>query len=46
MAEPPYFRAVMTTIRDEGSRGIAVENDAWEHLQLHHSSPLIVLPID
>ncbi len=44
--EPPYFRAVMARMRDEGSRGIAVENDAWEHLELHHSSPVIVLPIE
>lgn len=44
--EPPYFRAVMAHMRDEGSRGIAVENDAWEHLELHHSSPVIVLPIE
>lgn len=43
---PPYFRAVMTSIRDEGSRGVAVDNEAWEHLELHHSSPIIVLPIE
>jgi arginine N-succinyltransferase len=43
---PPFFRAVMAQIRDEGSRGVAVENDAWELLSLHHSSPLYILPID
>jgi arginine N-succinyltransferase len=46
MPEPPFFRAVLASIRDEGSRGIAVDNDAWEHLSLHHSSPLMVLPVD
>jgi arginine N-succinyltransferase len=44
--EPPYFRAVLTTIREEGGRGVAMDNDAWEALHLHHSSPIIVLPID
>jgi len=44
--EPPFFRAVLAHVRDEGNRGFAVEDDAWEHLRLHHSSPLMVLPID
>jgi arginine N-succinyltransferase len=43
---PPYFRAVMAQIRDEGIRGFAVSNEAWERLELHHGSPLVVLPID
>jgi arginine N-succinyltransferase len=43
--EAPFFRAVMAEVRDEGSRGVAVANDAWECLTLRHSSPLIVLPI-
>jgi arginine N-succinyltransferase len=45
-AEPPFFRAVTASIRDDPSRGIALSNDAWEHLTLHHSSPVIVLPFD
>jgi arginine N-succinyltransferase len=44
--EAPYFRAVMTTIREEGPRGVALANDAWEVLNVHHSSPLLILPID
>ena len=27
-------------------RGVALANDAWEVLNVHHSSPLILLPID
>jgi arginine N-succinyltransferase len=42
----PFFRAVLTQFRDEGQRGVAVSNDAWELLQLHHSSPLMRLPIE
>ena len=45
MPGPPYFRAVLAQIRDEGSRGVAVENDAWEILSLHHSSPILILPL-
>jgi arginine N-succinyltransferase len=44
--EPPFFRAVMTTVRDEGARGIALANDAWEVLTVRHASPLLVLPIE
>ncbi len=44
--EAPFFRAVMTQVRDEGIRGYAVANDAWEQLRLHHTSPLLVLTID
>ncbi|MFO0756903.1 MAG: arginine N-succinyltransferase [Byssovorax sp.] len=44
--EAPFFRAVMTQVRDEGHRGHAIADDAWEILELHHSSPIIVLPID
>jgi arginine N-succinyltransferase len=44
--EPPFFRAVMASVRDEGPRGHAVADDAWELLNLRHTSPLIVLPID
>lgn len=46
MPEPPFFRAVLGHYRDEGPRGIIVDNDVWETLALHHSSPLIVLPIE
>jgi len=46
MPEPPFFRAVLATLRDEGPRGVAVDDDAWETLALHHSSPVIVLPIE
>lgn len=43
--EPPYFRAVLSAFRDEGPRGLAVADDAWEHLQLRHTSPIMALPI-
>lgn len=43
--EPPYFRAVLTTIREDAGRGVAIANDAWEVLNVHHSSPIILLPI-
>jgi arginine N-succinyltransferase len=43
---PPFFRAVMAHVRDEGARGFAVEADAWEALELHHSSPIAVLPLE
>lgn len=43
--DAPFFRAVLCRYRDEGSRGIAVADDAWEHLGLKPSSPLIILPI-
>jgi arginine N-succinyltransferase len=46
MPEPPFFRAVMGSIKDDGPRGVAVDNEAWETLSLHHSSPVIVLPIE
>jgi hypothetical protein len=36
----------MAPVRDEGPRGYAVADDAWEHLNLRHTSPLIVLPIE
>jgi hypothetical protein len=42
----PFFRAVPAFIRDDGARGVAIDNDAWEVLALHHSSPVIVLPVD
>ncbi|HVY49173.1 MAG TPA: arginine N-succinyltransferase [Minicystis sp.] len=45
LPEPPFFRAIMAHVRDEGPRGFAVEADAWEHLNLHHSSPIAVLAI-
>ncbi len=44
--EAPFFRAVMTTIRDEGARGVAVANDAWELLNIRHASNLFVLRIE
>ena len=43
---PPFFRAVKAPIRDEGARGVAVGEEAWELLNLHHSSPLFVLPLE
>ena len=43
---PPFFRAVLTPYRDEGARGVAVADDAWEALELHHSAPVVVLPIE
>ncbi|HVK68094.1 MAG TPA: arginine N-succinyltransferase [Polyangium sp.] len=45
MPEPPFFRAVLGNLR-EGPRGVAIDDEAWESLSLHHSSPLIVLPIE
>jgi arginine N-succinyltransferase len=45
-SEPPFFRAVVTGLREDPARGIAVGNDAWEHLALHHSSPVLALPFD
>jgi arginine N-succinyltransferase len=44
--EPPFFRAVMAKVRDEGPRGYAVADDAWELLNLRHTSPIVVLPIE
>jgi len=44
--EPPFFRAMLGPIRDDGARGVAVDDEIWESLALHHSSPVIVLPID
>jgi arginine N-succinyltransferase len=43
--EPPFFRAVLSAFRDEGARGLAIADDAWEHLQLRHTSPVLALPI-
>jgi arginine N-succinyltransferase len=45
-SDPPFFRAVMASIRDDGPRGVAIEDDAWELLHLHHSSPILVLPLE
>jgi arginine N-succinyltransferase len=42
----PFFRTVLTPFRDEGPRGVAVADDAWEVLELHHSAPVVVLPIE
>jgi arginine N-succinyltransferase len=41
----PYFRAVVAPYRDEGERGIAIAEDAWERLALRHLSPLWILPV-
>ena len=46
LPEAPFFRAVLGSFRDEGPRGVVVDNEAWEILALHHSSPVIVLPIE
>jgi len=43
--DAPYFRAVLAAYRDEGPRGIAVADDAWEHLHLRHTSPVLALHI-
>ncbi len=45
-AEAPFVRVVAARIRDNGPRGVAIADDAWEHLNLHHSSPVVTLPID
>ncbi len=44
--DPPFFRAMLGPIRDEGARGVAVDDEIWESLALHHSSPVLVLPIE
>lgn len=44
--EPPFFRAMLGPVRDDGARGVAVDDEIWESLALHHSSPVVVLPID
>ncbi len=43
--DPPFFRAVLSPFRDEGARGLAVSEDAWEHLGLRQGSPILALPI-
>ncbi len=43
---PPFFRAVLTPVRNEAHRGFAVAEDAWEMLGLHETSQLILLPLD
>lgn len=43
---PPFLRCVLTGIRDEGARGVALGEEAWETLGLHHGSPLVVLPVE
>lgn len=45
MPEPPFFRSVLGNLR-ETPRGVAIDDESWESLNLHHSSPLIVLPIE
>ncbi|HRI71854.1 MAG TPA: arginine N-succinyltransferase, partial [Polyangium sp.] len=46
MNDPPFFRAMLGPTRDQGARGVVVEDEIWESLSLHHSSPVIVLPIE
>jgi len=46
MAGPPYFRAVLADVRDEGANGFAVEPAAWDLLGLHEGAPIVVLPIE
>jgi arginine N-succinyltransferase len=46
MPSEPFIRVVLAAIRDDGPRGVAVENDAWETLALHHSSPVVILSVD
>ncbi|WP_437679382.1 arginine N-succinyltransferase [Sorangium sp. So ce131] len=43
--EPPYFRAVAASFRDEGQRGVAIAEDAWEHLSLQPLMPIWILPM-
>jgi arginine N-succinyltransferase len=43
---PPYFRAVMAHVHDEGAAGVAVEASAWELLGLRPGAPIAVLAID
>ncbi|MGK4006715.1 arginine N-succinyltransferase [Sorangium sp. So ce1036] len=43
--EPPYFRAVTASFREEGQRTLAIAEDAWEHLGLKPLSPVWVLPM-
>jgi arginine N-succinyltransferase len=43
--DPPFFRAVAAAFRNEGERGVAIAEDAWERLSLRHLSPIWVLPI-
>lgn len=42
----PFFRAVLAPYRDEGPRGVAVADDAWDVLELHHGATVLVLPIE
>jgi arginine N-succinyltransferase len=46
LGEPPFFRAMLGPLRDEGARGVAVDDEIWESLALHHSSPVVILPIE
>ncbi|WP_437783021.1 arginine N-succinyltransferase [Sorangium sp. So ce1097] len=43
--DAPYFRAVTASFRDEGSRGLAIAEDAWEHLGLQPLAPIWALPM-
>jgi hypothetical protein len=46
LAAPPYFRAVLADVRDEGPHGFAVDPAAWDLLTLREGTPLVVLPIE
>ncbi|WP_437289652.1 arginine N-succinyltransferase [Sorangium sp. So ce406] len=43
--DAPYFRAVTASFRDEGARGLAIAEDAWQHLDLQPLAPIWVLPM-
>ncbi|WP_437969579.1 arginine N-succinyltransferase [Sorangium sp. So ce260] len=43
--DAPYFRAVAAHFRDEGERGLAIAEDAWDHLALQPRAPIWVLPM-
>jgi arginine N-succinyltransferase len=45
-AGPPYFRAVMAPVVDEGAAGFAIEASAWELLGLKPGASITVLPIE
>lgn len=44
--EAPFFRCVAAKIRHEGTRGVAIAEDAWEALNLKHAAPIVVLPFE
>jgi arginine N-succinyltransferase len=43
--DAPYFRAVTASFRDERELGVAIAEDAWEHLELQPRAPIWILPM-